>query len=163
MWEGTSRPAATALGQPWRNAQRPLPRESALNSWRNDSQQWKPASRNGSIAWSACCCSWPKRSSHRDDLRPRLYRGDVQVMTQVSVSHLRQHLPAYLKRVQEGEPIQITSRGRVIARLEAEHDPAQAARQWLEELNGRVTLVDVVSPLEPDLADAAWSGDADHL
>ena len=84
-------------------------------------------------------------------------------MTQVSVSHLRQHLPTYLKRVQEGEPIQITSRGRVIARLEAEHAPAQAARQWLDELNGRVTLVAVVSPLEPDRADAAWSGDADHL
>ena len=84
-------------------------------------------------------------------------------MAQVSVSRLRQHLPAYLKRVQQGELIQITSRGRVIARLEAEHDPAQAARQWLEELNGRVTLADVVSPLEPDLADATWSGDADHL
>jgi hypothetical protein len=51
----------------------------------------------------------------------------------------------------------------VIARLAAERDPAQAARQWLEELKGRVTLVDVVSPLDPDLADAAWSGDADHL
>ena len=84
-------------------------------------------------------------------------------MTQVSVSQLRQHLPAYLKRVQEGEPIQITSRGRVIARLEAERDPAQAARQWLEELNNRVKLVDVVSPLDPDMADVAWSGDADHL
>ena len=84
-------------------------------------------------------------------------------MTQVSVSHLRQHLPAYLKRVQQGEAIQITSHGRVIARLEAEHDPAEAAREWLQGLQGRVTLVDVVSPLEPDLADAAWSGDADHL
>ena len=84
-------------------------------------------------------------------------------MTQVSVTHLRQHLPAYLKRVQAGEAIQITSHGRVIARLEAEHDPAHAARAWLEELKGRVTLVDVVSPLEPDLADTAWSGDADHL
>ena len=92
-----------------------------------------------------------------------MYKLHVHIMTQVSVSHLRQHLPAYLKRVQEGEAIQITSRGRVIARLVAEHDPAQAARQWLEELQGRVTLVDVVSPLEPDLADAAWSGDADHL
>jgi len=65
--------------------------------------------------------------------------------------------------VQEGEAIQITSRGRVIARLEAECDPAQAAREWLEKLKGRVTLVDVVSPLGPDLADGAWSGDADHL
>ena len=61
--------------------------------------------------------------------------------------------------MQEGEAIQITSRGRVIARLEAEHDPAQAARQWLENLQGRVTLLDVVSPLEPDLADRAWSGE----
>ena len=76
---------------------------------------------------------------------------------------LRQHLPAYLKRVQEGEAIQITSRGRVIARLEAEHEPAQAARQWLQGLQGRVTLVDVVSPLGPETADAAWSGDVDHL
>lgn len=79
------------------------------------------------------------------------------------MSHLRQHLPAYLKRVQAGEAIQITSRGRVIARLEAEHDPAQAALEWLETLKGRVTLVDVVSPLEPDMADAAWGGDVDHL
>ena len=84
-------------------------------------------------------------------------------MTQVSVSHLRQNLPSYLKRVQEGESIQITSRGRVIARLEAEHDPALDARRWLDSLQGRVALVDVVSPLEPDTADAAWSGDADHL
>ena len=42
----------------------------------------------------------------------------------------------------------------MIARLEAEHDPAQSARQWLEGLQGRVTLVDVVSPLGPDTADA---------
>ena len=45
----------------------------------------------------------------------------------------------------------------------SEHDPAQVARQWLDELQGRVTLVHVVSPLEPAMADAAWSGDADHL
>ena len=65
-------------------------------------------------------------------------------MTHVSVSHLRQHLPAYLKRVQEGEAIEITSRGRVIARLEPEHDPAQEARRWLEDLKGRVTFAYVV-------------------
>lgn len=65
----------------------------------------------------------------------------------MSASHLRQHLPADLKRVQAGESIQITSRGRVIARLEAEQDFAQAAWNWLKALKGRVTLVDVVSPL----------------
>ena len=84
-------------------------------------------------------------------------------MTRVSVSHLRQHLPAYLKRVQKGEAIQITSRGRVIARLEAEQDPAEQARQWLDGLQGRVTLGDVLAPLGPESADDAWSADADHL
>ena len=84
-------------------------------------------------------------------------------MTRVSVSHLRQHLPSYLKRVQAGEAIQITSRGRVIARLEAEQDPAQEARRWLDELNGRVALLDVLSPLGPDATETAWGGDADHL
>jgi antitoxin (DNA-binding transcriptional repressor) of toxin-antitoxin stability system len=84
-------------------------------------------------------------------------------MARVSVSLLRQHLPSYLKRVQAGEAIQITSRGRVIARLEAEHDPALEARRWLDSLKGRVALVDVVSPLGPDTAETAWRGDADHL
>jgi len=92
-----------------------------------------------------------------------VYKSDVQAVTRVSVSHLRQHLPSYLKRVQQGEAIQITSRGRVIARLQAEQDPAEEARQWLEGLQGRVTLVDVLAPLGPESADEAWSGDADHL
>jgi len=92
-----------------------------------------------------------------------MYKCNVQTMALVSVSHLRQHLPAYLKRVQEGEAIQITSRGRVIARLEAEEDLGEQARRWLEGLQERVSLGDVVSPLGPETADAAWSGDADHL
>jgi antitoxin (DNA-binding transcriptional repressor) of toxin-antitoxin stability system len=32
-------------------------------------------------------------------------------MARVSVSQLRQHLPAYLKRVQQGESLQITPVG----------------------------------------------------
>lgn len=84
-------------------------------------------------------------------------------MARVSVSHLRQNLPAYLKRVQAGEEIQVTSRGRVIARIEPERDPAEEARRWLEGLGGRVKLVEVLAPLGASEADAAWSGDADHL
>ena len=80
-------------------------------------------------------------------------------MTRVSVSHLRQNLPAYLKRVQAGEPIQVTSHGRVIARIEPERDPAEDARRWLEELRGSVILGDVVA----SIADVEWAGDADHL
>ena len=80
-------------------------------------------------------------------------------MTRVSVSHLRQNLPAYLKRVQAGEPIQVTSHGRVIARIEPERDPAEDARRWLEELRGSVILGDVVA----SIADVEWAADADHL
>lgn len=81
----------------------------------------------------------------------------------MSESHLRQHLPSYLKRMQQGEAIQITSRGCVIARLLAEQDPAEEAHPWLEGLQWRVTLVDVLAPLGPESADEAWSGDADPL
>ncbi len=35
----------------------------------------------------------------------------------------------------------------MIARLEAEHEPARATRQWLQGLQGRVKLVDVVASL----------------
>ncbi len=84
-------------------------------------------------------------------------------MARVSVSHLRQHLPSYLKQVQQGEAIQITSRGLVIAWPQAEQDPAEEARHWLEGLQGRVTLVDPLARLGPESADASWSADADHL
>lgn len=77
----------------------------------------------------------------------------------VSVSDLRQNLPAFLKRVQAGEQLQITSRGRVIARIEPKRDAAEEARQWLLTFRDRVSLGDVVHAV-PDLE---WSGDADHL
>jgi prevent-host-death family protein len=80
-------------------------------------------------------------------------------MTRVSVSDLRQNLPAFLKRVQAGEQLQITSRGQVIARIAPERDLAEETRQWLLDLRDRVSLGDVVHGL-PDLE---WSGDADHL
>ncbi len=83
---------------------------------------------------------------------------DGSGVIRVSVSDLRQNLPAYLKRVQAGEQLQITSRGRVIARIEPEGDPAEDARQRLHALRDRVYLGDVVNPI-PDLE---WNGDANH-
>ncbi len=84
-------------------------------------------------------------------------------MACVSVTHLRQNLPAWLKRVQAGEAIQVTSHGRVIARIEPEQDPAEEARLWLEGLGGSVTLADVVAPTAKGDADLEGAGDADHL
>ncbi len=77
----------------------------------------------------------------------------------VNVTELRQHLPAYLKRVQAGEEICIASHGRVIARLMPALDEAEAARQRLQNLRGVMIIGDVLSPLP----DVAWSSDADHL
>jgi antitoxin (DNA-binding transcriptional repressor) of toxin-antitoxin stability system len=61
--------------------------------------------------------------------------------------------------VQEGAQIQVTSHGRVIARIEPERDPAEDACRWLEEQHGSVILGDVVA----SIADVEWVGDADHL
>jgi len=80
-------------------------------------------------------------------------------MALVSVSDLRQNLPAFFKRVQAGEELQVTSRGQIIARIAPERDPAEDARQWLLDLRDRVTLTDVVHAIP----DVEWGGDADHL
>lgn len=96
---------------------------------------------------------------------PNLYTPHVQTptMARVSVTHLRQNLPAWLKRVQAGEAIQVTSHGRVIARIEPEQDPAEEARRWLEGLGGSVTLGDVITSIADGDADLEGAGDADHL
>jgi len=65
---------------------------------------------------------------------------------QINVTELRQHLPDYLKKVQAGEEIQITSRGQIIARLMPEVNAAEAARKWLESLRDKAIVGDVESP-----------------
>lgn len=80
-------------------------------------------------------------------------------MLQVSVTDLREHLPSYLKRVEAGEEIRVTSRGRVIARIQPERDAAEESRLWLESLRGRVILGDVVSPVEC----MEWMADENNL
>ena len=42
-------------------------------------------------------------------------------MTLVNVTELRQHLPDYLKQVQQDEEIAITLHGKTIARIVPEH------------------------------------------
>ena len=68
-------------------------------------------------------------------------------MGEVTVSDLRQHLPAYLRRVQSGEALTITSHGRVIARLIPDQDPRHAAKARLASLRAAATVGDVVSPV----------------
>jgi len=80
-------------------------------------------------------------------------------MVTVNITELRRHLPGYLKQVEAGNEICVTSRGKIVARIVPEKDVAELARSWLEGLHGQVILGDVVSPVE----NVAWGADDDHL
>ena len=79
-------------------------------------------------------------------------------MLAVNVTEFRNHLPAYLKRIWNGDEIQLTNRGKVIARIVPEEDEAAAARKRLEALRGKMIVGDVISPIE----DGEWTGDVDN-
>lgn len=63
----------------------------------------------------------------------------------VNVTELRQNLPAYLVEVQKGKEIEVTSRGRVIARIVAGGDPHQEARERLLAVRKHCHIGDVLS------------------
>ena len=66
--------------------------------------------------------------------------------TEVNVTELRQNLPAYLAEVGKGREIEVTSRGRVIARIVAGGNPGQEARERLLAARKDGKVGDVVSP-----------------
>lgn len=75
-------------------------------------------------------------------------------MTDVNVTELRQNLPAYLKKVQKGQRIRVTVRGKVVAEIAsptATSDEANAARALLK---GSVRHYE--RPLEPATAAEEW-------
>lgn len=65
---------------------------------------------------------------------------------EVNVTELRRNLPAYLADVRKGKEIEVTSRGKVIARIVAGGDPHQEARERLLALRKHCYVGDVVSP-----------------
>lgn len=68
-------------------------------------------------------------------------------MAKVKVTELRQNLRAYPARVQAGEALEVTVRGRVIARIVPEQDRQAAARKWLKKLRGKARITgDIMSP-----------------
>jgi prevent-host-death family protein len=81
-------------------------------------------------------------------------------MTLVNVTELRQHLPDYLKQVQQGEEVAITLHGKTIARIVPEHreNCRDAALKRLQALRGTVIAGDILAPLDEE-----WSSDADNL
>ncbi len=81
-------------------------------------------------------------------------------MNSVNVTQLRQHLPDYLKQVQQGQEIAITLHGKTIARIVPDHPEGkrEAALKRLEALRGTVITGDILAPLYEE-----WTGDADNL
>jgi len=79
-------------------------------------------------------------------------------MQQVKISDLRSHLPDYIKRVNAGEQIQITSHGKIVARLVPEIDEVEAAQKRLDAVRGSMIVGDIMEPL-----DVLWSADSDNL
>lgn len=81
-------------------------------------------------------------------------------MNSVNVTELRQHLPDYLKQVQQGEEIAITLHGKTIARIvpDSKENAREAALKRLEALRGTVIIGDILAPLDEE-----WTGDADNL
>lgn len=67
-------------------------------------------------------------------------------MAKVSVTELRQNLPAYLARARKGEEIEVAVHGKVIARIVPEQNTAEAARERLKALRGKAWVGDVISP-----------------
>jgi prevent-host-death family protein len=81
-------------------------------------------------------------------------------MISVNVTELRQHLPDYLKQVQQGEEITVTLHGKTIARIVPDYQESKrdAALKRLEALHGTVIVGDILAPLDEE-----WTGDADNL
>lgn len=81
-------------------------------------------------------------------------------MTSNNVTELRQHLPNYLKQVQQGEEIVITSHGKILARLvpDKQESEREAALKRLEALRGTVIVGDIMAPLDEE-----WTGDVNNL
>ena len=76
-------------------------------------------------------------------------------MADVSVTDLRQNLPAYLDRARRGERIRVTSRGAVIAEItgpKATDEEAELSRRRL----GR-TVLKYDLPAEPAHARDEWT------
>lgn len=75
-------------------------------------------------------------------------------MKEVNVTELRQNLPGYIAKVQRGERIRVTSRGKVVAELAPPAslpDTVAAARARL-----RGSVLRYENPLEPVVDASEW-------
>lgn len=68
-------------------------------------------------------------------------------MERVAVSEFRANLVSFLKRVEKGEIIALTSRGHEIAKIVPPDDNVKKARKKLKKLQKTAVIGDIVSPI----------------
>ncbi len=75
-------------------------------------------------------------------------------MEEVKITELRQNLPEYLARVQRGERVRVTSRGKVIAEIV----PPSASRKDVEAARARLrgSVLKYDRPTEPVIDPGEW-------
>jgi len=71
-------------------------------------------------------------------------------MEKVGISTLRENLSIYLKKVQKGEIITITSRGHDMAKLVPVEDKRVKSREILRELGKNASIGDIISPIDEE-------------
>lgn len=71
-------------------------------------------------------------------------------MERVAVSEFRANLVGFLKRVENGEEITLTSRGHEVAKIVPPDNRMKEARAALKKLQKTAVIGDVVSPMEDD-------------
>lgn len=69
-------------------------------------------------------------------------------MERVAVSEFRANLVNFLKRVERGEIITLTSRGREVAKIIPPDNKTENARNTLIKLRKTAVIGDVLSPIE---------------
>ena len=75
-------------------------------------------------------------------------------MQTVAVSNFRAKIMTFLKEVENGASITITSSGKIVAKLVPPDFTKKSAKQKLKEIGENAKIVDIISPI-----DETWTGD----
>ena len=71
-------------------------------------------------------------------------------MEKVGIGTLRENLSIFLKKVQKGQVITITSRGHEMARLVPVEDKREKSRKFLREMGKNAVIGDILSPIDEE-------------
>jgi prevent-host-death family protein len=71
-------------------------------------------------------------------------------MEKVAVSEFRANLVGFLKKVEKGEIITLTSRGHEVAKIVPPDDKVKEAKKALKKLQQTAVIGDIISPIDEE-------------